>query len=154
MASIKLLSYLIYAQLTTNVPRFLSVSSSSLLKKDVSVLLADTRKELINPATVYKTLNSCDMDLLRRQLTRRLGFLFGLNDTIPSELKLSGSEFLSLLLESFDSYSMALACLEGRAMKASYSPNFFIMKLLKHEEMQEAGVQLDSTDRGDTEKTT
>ncbi|ESU36361.1 Hypothetical protein DHA2_151811 [Giardia duodenalis] len=147
VASIKLLSYLIYAQLTTNVPRFLSVSSSSLLKKDVSVLLADTRKELINPATVYKTLNSCDMDLLRRQLTRRLGFLFGLNDTIPSELKLSGSEFLSLLLESFDSYSMALACLEGRAMKASYSPNFFIMKLLKHEEMQEAGVQLDSTDR-------
>lgn len=147
VASIKLLSYLIYAQLTTNVPHFLSVSSSSLLKKDVSVLLADTRKELINPATVYKALNSCDMDLLRRQLTRRLSFLFSLNDTTPSELKLSGSEFLSLLLESFDSYSMTLACLEGRAMKTSYSPNFFIMKLLKHEEMQEAGVQLDSTDR-------
>lgn len=147
LASIKLLSYLIYAQLTTNVPRFLGVSSSSLLKKDVSVLLADTRKELINPATVYKTLNSCDMDLLRRQLTRRLGFLFNLNDNIPSELKLSGSEFLSLLLESFDSYSMTLACLEGRAMKTSYSPNFFIMKLLKHEEMQEAGVHLDNTDK-------
>lgn len=147
IASIKLLSYLIYAQLTTNIPRFLGVSSSSLLKKDVSSLLADTRKELINPATVYKTLNSCDMDLLRRQLTRRLDFIFRFNGNTSSELQLSNSEFLGLLLESFDSYSMTLACLEGRAMKTLYSPNFFIMKLLRHEEMQEAGVHLDSADR-------
>lgn len=147
IASIKLLSYLIYAQFTTNISRFLSVSSSSLLKKDISTLLADTRKELINPATVYKTLNTCDMDLLRRQLTRRLDFLFKFNGNTSSELKLSSGDFLGLLLESFDSYSMALACLEGRTMKTSYSPNFFIMKLLRHEEIQEAGVHLDNIDK-------